>query len=283
MKIAGMVTLYNPDKSIKKNILSYLDSLDKLYVIDNTEGKDNSKIIPQSDKIVYIFNNKNKGIATALNQAAKLALKDKYKWLLTMDQDSCFSKSNITKLIDFIDKYDNKKEIGLVSPWHDLRISQVKPENDIDYPIEVMTSGNIINLDAYKTIGGYKDELFIDAVDFEYCMRLNINNFKVIRLNNVILKHDLGAIQEKKLFNHKFIVSNHNYIRKYYIIRNTLAVCKEYQDYFEDYTKFLKKSIRGQLINTILFENKKFKKLRSIYRGYRDYKKGITGIYPYKK
>lgn len=283
MKIAGMVTLYHPDKTISNNIMSYLPCLDKLYVVDNTPNMNNEDLLPKSPKIEYIFNNENKGIATALNIAAMKAIKDKYKWLLTMDQDSCFKKNALEELILFLNNYKNKKEIGLISPWHKLSIDLVKPDSDIDYPVEVMTSGNIINLDAYKDINGFKDWLFIDAVDFEYCMNLNIHNYKVIRLNKVSLEHDLGAIEVKKILGHKFICSNHNHVRKYYIVRNTLTVCKMYEEYFPDYMKYLRKSVRGQFINTILIEKNKFKKLRAMIRGLRDYKKGIKGIYPYKK
>jgi len=39
-KIAAVVVLYNPDKNILKNIDSYINSVDKVYVIDNSEDKD---------------------------------------------------------------------------------------------------------------------------------------------------------------------------------------------------------------------------------------------------
>ena len=40
INIAGIVTLYNPTDEDIKNITTYIDDIDKLYVIDNTEGKD---------------------------------------------------------------------------------------------------------------------------------------------------------------------------------------------------------------------------------------------------
>lgn len=38
MKIAGVVTLYHPDMRIIANINTFLDQLDYLYVLDNTES-----------------------------------------------------------------------------------------------------------------------------------------------------------------------------------------------------------------------------------------------------
>ena len=59
IKLAGMVTLYNPTDEDIKNIDSYLNDIDVLYVIDNTEGKDNKDRLPKSKKIEYIFKNEN--------------------------------------------------------------------------------------------------------------------------------------------------------------------------------------------------------------------------------
>lgn len=43
LKLAGVVTLYNPTDKDIENINTYIDDIDTLYVIDNTEGKDNEK------------------------------------------------------------------------------------------------------------------------------------------------------------------------------------------------------------------------------------------------
>lgn len=281
IKLAGIVTLYNPDKEVKKNILSYLDEVNKLYVIDNTPDHDNKDILPKSRKIKYIFNGKNIGVASALNIGAKMAINENYEWLLTMDQDSRFKKNSVNKMKSYIDEIDTSN-VGLITPWHVINTG-VKPSKDkIDYPFEVMTSGNIINLEAYKKIGGYKDNYFIDDIDIEYCMNLNLNNYKIIRLNYVKLKHDLGDIEVKHILNRNFVCSNHNYIRRYYMTRNTFFLCDKYSSYYPDYCKFLKRGLRGQLQNIILFEKNKIKKIVSMYRGYKDYKKGVMGEYHFQ-
>ena len=41
LKIAGIVTLYNPTDKDIKNINSYIKDIDRLYVVDNTDGNDN--------------------------------------------------------------------------------------------------------------------------------------------------------------------------------------------------------------------------------------------------
>ena len=57
VKIAGIVTLYNPSDKDIKNISTYIDDIDKLYIIDNTEGNDNKSRIPKNKKIEYTMKN----------------------------------------------------------------------------------------------------------------------------------------------------------------------------------------------------------------------------------
>lgn len=279
LKIAGVVILYNPDKNIGKNIASYLNNIDKLYVIDNSPYK-NSKLLPNNSKIKYIFNNKNLGIATALNMGAKEAIKDGYDFLLTMDQDSKFSAKSLDNLMLWLSK-NMKDDIGLISPRHIINIEQQKPKEDIEYPLTVMTSGNIINLKAYKKIGGYKDFLFIDSVDFDYCLNLIDHNYKVIQLNKIELKHELGNIKTEKFLWRNITHSNHNYVRRYYITRNLLYVGKKYKNKYPTFYKQVKREIGRDIIKVILLESDKYKKLRNMLRGYIDYKKGIKGEYKY--
>lgn len=94
IKLAACVVLYNPDDTIFENILTYGNYVDKLIVIDNSLKKNNLLIDKLNEifesKLIYINNNDNLGIATALNQACDKAIELKFKWILTMDQDSSF-------------------------------------------------------------------------------------------------------------------------------------------------------------------------------------------------
>lgn len=278
MKIAGIVILFYPDNKVKNNINSFLNDIDTLYVIDNTPNVVNKNILPKSDKIIYLPQYDNIGVAKALNIAAKKAIEDGYDWLLTMDQDSKFKDNSVNDMIDYILKNDCSN-VGIVTPWHVINTGVVKPNERIDYPFEVMTSGNLLNLTIYKKIGGFKDWYFIDDVDIEYCMNLQKNKYKIVRLNYVELKHNLGDIQVKHILGRNFVCSNHSALRRYYMTRNTYYLCKEYETIFPEYCKFLKRGLRGQFKNIVLFEKNKYKKIKNMIRGYNDYKKNKIGKY----
>lgn len=278
-KIAGVVVLYEPTPNELNNINSYIEDIDVLYVIDNSKSR-NDDSLPKNAKIVYIFNNDNIGVSKALNMGAQKAIQEGYSWLLTMDQDTKFKFDTISRMKNAIETHDTTN-VGIVTPWHDTKLIINKPTESIDYPLEVMTSGNLVNLDAYQKVGGYKDWMFIDGIDIEFGLNLNKNGYKIMRLNDVTIDHNLGDIKYKNLLWEKDILcTNHNYLRRYYMVRNYLYIRDMYQDYNKEYVDRIAKQKRN-IITILLFEKDKYRKIRNCLRGYLDYKKGITGKYRY--
>ena len=274
MKIAAVVVFYNPSDKNIKNIDNYIDVIDKLYVVDNSE--DDEIKMKSNKKIEYVKLGENKGIAYALNVGAKKSIEDGYNYLLTLDQDSKMNKKIIEEMISFL-KSTKEKNIGLISPYQDIDSKEDVLNGDYEDMIEVMTSGNIIDLKAYKKIGGFKDWLFIDCVDTDYCMNLHKHGYKVLRLNNIVMKHELGKLVVHKLFGKEYPCYNHNPIRRYYIVRNNLYINSMYKDMYPDYCKRLLRIQKGQVKRIIAFEKNKIPKLKMMYKGYRDFKKGIRG------
>ena len=275
MKLAAVVVFYKPSEDNIHNIDAYKDVVDKVYVVDNTD--DDIVRIKNDDKIEYINLKENKGIAYALNEGAKRAIKDKYKWLLTMDQDSKITKKNVTDMISYLDKHKTDKKIGLISPYQDIQMDEEIPDNESDDMVEMMTSGNIVNLDAYQKIGGWKDWMFIDCVDTDFCMNLHKHGYKVLRLNKIVMEHHLGDRTFHKLFGKVYDCSNHNAMRRYYIIRNNWYICDMYGDMYPEYCQRLKRIQRGQFKRVLIFEKDRIHKIKNMIKGYRDYKKGIKG------
>lgn len=285
MRLAGVVVLYNSDNSIIENINSYLKEVEILFVIDNSEIINDgiiNKIKQLGEKIIYISLGSNYGIAKALNIGAEEAIKRGYDWLLTMDQDSKFPNLMLRKLMDFLEVNMDKfyEKAGIVSPDHITKKGGgSKYKEGYKEELSIMTSGNILNLNVYEVVGEFNEKLFIDRVDHEYGLRLNLNKFKVIRYYGAKLEHNLGNIERKYLFNKVFFPKHHNAIRKYYITRNALFIVKNYKKQFPRYCRKQKKSIRKMIRNIILYENNKIKKLRMVGKGYIDFIKNKYGKY----
>src|ERR687885_2569932 len=98
MNVSAAVILYHPDKKTLDNILSYSAFVSTLYVFDNTETPETEfrELVKKITNCNYFHDGVNRGVARRLNQACQTAAAEGALWLLTMDQDSLFSKDNIS-------------------------------------------------------------------------------------------------------------------------------------------------------------------------------------------
>ncbi len=194
-----------------------------------------------------------------------------------MDADSKATPNMITLMLECLELYDHKT-IGIISPLHKNKFGKFSEkniqENEIGSKIlTTMTSGNLLNLNAYKKVGPFIDKLFVDSVDHEFCLRLNLNNFLVIQANKVILKHNLGNL--KKCF--WFYSTNYSPVRHYYATRNRLYLINRYKKDFPDFCKKESIGILKDFIRILIAENQKFLKIKAMIQGYKDYRKNIFG------
>lgn len=134
----------------------------------------------------------NQGIAKALNQLASEAQKGGFDWILTLDQDSV-APSNI---IEEFEKYTNNLNTGMLCPVICDRNKGVVVEAKDNYKEidECITSGSLLNIKAWRKIGGFDESMFIDGVDFDICYRLRKNGYKILCIQSVVLLHELGRI-----------------------------------------------------------------------------------------
>lgn len=275
MRCAGITVLYNPDYSVVESIRTYIDDVDTLFLVDNS-SKDNSEMFLFDQKIRYIPFLDNKGISYALNFGAQKAIDLGFEWLLTMDQDSRFDRNGLSSLLDYISK-NHQDKVGLYSPFHSTAISGEPPKEAVSNPLVLMTSGNVINLKAYQEIGGFKDWLFIDCVDFDYCLNLRVHGYELIQVNSIILDHKLGDYEVKKFKGRDILCDNHNATRRYYIVRNSYYIYDLYHQYFPGYCTAVVREVKKAFFNVAMFEKDKLRKLIYMCRGYIDFKRKITG------
>lgn len=278
-KFAGMVVLYNPDQSVFDNIDSYINNLDQLYVIDNSESIDEQivKKIKEKKRVKYIQYNTNLGIAAALNTGVHCALEKGYKWLFTFDQDSKASPTMIKNMIDFLNDNDTSN-IGILSPFHSYNDYRPLPNNSRYSDVLIVpTSGNLLNLNSYIRIGPFLEKLFIDYVDIEFCLRLHLHGYKIIQLNTAILLHKLGDLKKKRFLHRYIAVTNHNAERLYYRVRNRFYVIHKYKIKFPAYCIKVLKQTLGDVIKILMFENNKLSKFKMMLLGFIHFVTGKFG------
>lgn len=275
--VAGIMVVYNyPPNSVSENIRSHLKQLDRIYVVDNSDKGISStqikSVCNEFEECEYIGLGENKGIAEALNVGCARANEDGYTWVLTIDQDSRLSDSMLIDYLDYINQLSGHKleKIGMLT----CRMSTwVEPyENMVEDVNLCWTSGCMMNLRVFREVGGFESKLFIDGVDFDICAKIILAGYRIVRLNRIVLQHELGNTRVIRIFGKKVCyVTNHTPIRRYYMTRNNLYLSEHYGAKIKE----LKVTSLSKLITIakiLLFEKDKRKKINAVRLGMMDYK-----------
>lgn len=280
MKLAAAVILYEPEKigidKVRTNIQSYALYVGTVYVVDNSpkEMTSSKEIANRVSKSVYIYNGNKGGIAGAQNKACQQAIKDGYEWLMTMDQDSIFEPEQIKTYMHLVEQYiptDEKavsfgpliKNMNQPIYWtKQIRFKILSPIKrkilgkrwkpkqtlSVQFPNDVIASGNIIKLSAWEEVGGFDEFLFIDEVDLNFCHKLKRHGYNIIQLCDAYLTQYFGT----KVFSilPKYY-ENYSPFRLYHIFRNLYIERDRFPEYQTEYDEKIKKRFFDNCINTI--------------------------------
>ena len=274
--IGAVIVLYNPEIGrLRKNILSIADQVLEIRLEDNgSDNIDDIKCLIENIKDTRIsidFIRQNRGIAYALNRGMEFFLKRNFEWVITLDQDSIVPSDMIEKYF----KYMPERNVGLVCP----RISydgdkdlNNKISSDVEYVQRCITSANMVKISAWEKIGGYDEKMFIDYVDFDFCQSLLEYGYTLVRVNAVILDHQLGHLEYAR----KFVwfgkatvqIYNHSSWRTYFYVRNTIYYIKKHKKSISVYKEC--KTLIYWIGKKLIYEKNRWSCLKMVMRGVLD-------------
>lgn len=184
---AGIVT-FNPDMDkLRANVAAIEPQVNTVIVVDN--GSDNLQDIINLCGHSVISLERNMGMAKALNRAVEAAMNAGATDIVLLDQDSV-AASNLV----FEESLCRRASVALVCP-HVVDVSHFseKDTNKGVAPVKrAITSGSMLNVAAWKMVGGYDERLFVDWVDNEFCDSLRVHGYEVVRTGRTYLLHEMG-------------------------------------------------------------------------------------------
>ena len=198
------------------------------------------------------------GIARALNTGFGFAKSLNFSWVATFDQDSTIPTKYFNTLFNttLAVPYET---IGLFAPGYG--------GEKVTYPLTAITSGSVIKMEAYSDVHGFCDEMFIDYVDYDFCLKINDKGWRLLQVHSCVLEHKLGKLEDRNILGFKFSITTHSALRRYTITRNRFICYKRHAFrhlgwVFNDMIWFVLESIRITLL-----EKDKLNKWKSIVKG----------------
>lgn len=275
--VCAVVVTYHPDEGILDRLTRIAGQVHSVVVVDNGSNPaavERLKSAGLPRNVTVLWNNENLGIATALNQGAWWAIEQGHAWALTFDQDSVADEHLLDHLRQLHAACGLADEIGTigVSFWNSATNTRSLPAEFFgDRPwIErevVITSGSLLSLAAFQAIGPFRDELFIDTVDEEYCLRLRRHGYRVLLAREPLLVHSLGTLKTHRLLWKEVSCTNHPPVRRYYQVRNRLRIIAEYWRTEPRWSWLVLKCTLVEFLLILLHETNKPPKIRAFLLG----------------
>ena len=230
--ICAVVITYNPGVGFQHRLQLVTEQVARTVIVDNGSAQSVLAMLqslPREMNVELILNHENLGVAHALNQGITWADRNGFEWALTMDQDSVAENDIVERLSEIQNNLHSKSGIGVIgSNYYDqYGGSYWKPKINkdilwIEKPV-VITSGSLISVKAFLATGGCREDLFIDQVDNDYCIRFREKGYIVCMSTKPLMTHSIGSKTRHKLFGVYLYTSNHKAFRRYYMTRYRIA------------------------------------------------------------
>ncbi len=285
--VAAYITAFQDYEALNKCILCLKNQthpIEKILIVDNSPKQLNSSAL-DDEGIVYQYYPNNIGISGGLEIAIKWSIKNNYDFLWTFDQDSEPSCDNLEKLLLYYDNLNSDdNSIGIIAPlsidiqsqqelegafWgkyqfvrasiyknRDLRGFYQKDFYDCDI---VITSGSLVNLKVAEKVKLPNRDLFIDSVDWDYCMNFREKGFRVVVVTQAVMYHNFGNyLKDHQAGNSQIPIYNYSALRYFYTCRNHTFIESRlaYQDkHLWLSIAFRFKALLKKIIKIILYED----------------------------
>lgn len=272
-KICAVIVTYNIGQDIFRCLNSAINQVSEAVIVDNGSDIKTVDILrdieKKFNKVKLIENKINLGIAAALNQGVKYAISKNYEWVLTLDHDSEAENGMVQNMLEAFNSLDdkNKESVGIIAPNYEIAKGLVYKEKFPTIISTAITSGQLVKTEIFEKIGFYKEDLFIECVDHEFCLRAKKRGFKTFLVPGAVLRQQIGMPKVYNLFFKKMVVANHSPLRYYYLYRNSIYI---YKSYFTVAPGWIFKNIISNKIlflKILFFENDKIKKIFAIFKG----------------
>jgi rhamnosyltransferase len=274
----AVIVTYHPDSGLFDRVARVAKQVAETVIVDN--GSPESSVqqirkIAEALAVHLILNTSNTGLARALNEGTRWAASQGFRWILTLDQDTLVSPDMVDTLAAVAGGYRNPERLAVIGSNYRYKVNgRLFREEFTDahgFPARemtsVLTSGSLVSIDAFQTIGGFRDDLFIDCVDHEYCLRSRAWGFHVLLTSKPVMEHDIGYLTEHRLLGRRVGTSNHSPVRQYFMARNSILLIRDYLaqeprwilKYSWDWLK--------SIVLILLFEKDRIPKMKNLMRG----------------
>ena len=232
--VVAVIVTRDPDAGFRARFSPFADQVDRVLVVDNRSQNAGlaavDAFVNSQGNVSLLGNADNVGIAAALNQGFRFAIEQGASWILAFDQDSVPDQSLISRVASEWRTLTDRNRVGLIGVNFESPAGKtlLPPGSGLVDARVVITSGSLLNADAWQKVGPFREDFFIDEVDHEYAIRLRRNGWQVKVTRQVLMTHAMGSPSGPRLGGWQPLLSHHSALRRYYMARNRVLLAREH-------------------------------------------------------
>jgi len=287
-KVASVTVAYDPDPArLAEQVGALRGEVGDIIIVDNGSAAPVSRIPDLSSAARVIALPANAGLARGFNVGIAAARERGAEFVLLLDDDSIPPPGMVAQLIAACDG----EKVAAVGP----RIQD--PRDARDYPFIrlgwlandhqrcagdtgriacdfLISSGSLLPMRVFDSVGEFDEALFIDSVDLEWCSRARARGFTLYGVCSARLDHRLGDRRLPVMNAFELVV--HSPERIYYMTRNRFLL---YRRPYMPLKWKLKDALRwmGKFSATLLLIAPRGEYLRMSLKAIRDAMAGRAG------
>ncbi|HVC02178.1 MAG TPA: glycosyltransferase family 2 protein [Steroidobacteraceae bacterium] len=286
--VRAVLVTYHPDAGLPRRLAAIAAQVAGIVIVDNGSNETQLAMLrglaAGDPAVALLENGANLGVARALNLGIERAAQRDCRWLLLLDQDSTAEPDLVRALLAVHGAYPRPERLAIVgaafldpaahapppaaarAPPRGADSAGGEPWRAVETAI---TSGSLLALAAYRAIGPFRDEFFIDYVDSDFCRRAHAHGFAVVITRRPLMAHTIGAPTRHRLLWMCRWTSNHSADRRYYIARNDTVMLREGGRH--PHGRWALKSLARRLRTckrVLLYEEAKAAKIAAVLQGW---------------
>ncbi|MFZ0804896.1 MAG: glycosyltransferase family 2 protein, partial [Candidatus Sulfotelmatobacter sp.] len=287
IEVCAAIVTYHPDADFERTVGLLRPQVGRMVVVDNYSGDteiEKLRTLAEKFDFALIKNPDNYGLGRALNQSIEWAKEHtSCEFILFLDQDSFVSENFAAAMVGEYRKHPAIERIFLVTP---AIVHRRTGEKYIHATfggkcLVAQTSGSLVPLQVFASEGIYREDLFIDYVDYEFCLRLASRGWRIACCEHALLDHDPGSAKQFSVLGvRKVTVPNYSPLRRYYLMRNGIWTIREYRAAYPEWAADQAWQMLKGVVRVLLFEENRASTLRMWFLAIKDAIRSRSGKYP---
>ena len=273
---AAVAVTYEPDERLDALLAAVVLSVATLVVVDNSTtaaGREHAQKAAAAAGAELIVNGRNEGVAAALNRGIDAARERGCTWVLTLDQDSVAIVDIVAAASRAWGACPIRERLAVIGAAFTSELSPATADDPASVrrtwrrERAVITSGSLVAVEPWAALGGFREDLFVDYVDIEYCLRAVDAGYGVISSLEPTMAHASGHRSRNRLVARDVTPTHHSALRRYYITRNRIETWRRFG---RTQPRFVARDIvesAKELVKLALFEEDRVAKGQAVFHG----------------